>query len=459
MSQKVSFSSVISNHGFRYLWFNQILVQLSYNALNFALIIWVYKLTGSNFAVSAYMLAVFLPAIIFGMFAGVFVDIVDRKKLIILIDLFLAISFIFFVFIKRSYPLILVNTFIVNSLAQFFMPSESSSIPMLVSKKQLFLANSLFSLTLYGSFMLGFSLGGPVLNHFGINTLFYLGAGLLFLAFILARNLPVIKVSRKAAHTFGRKVSFSVVGKMLDFTFEEATDTLRFIRGKVSVMTSIGLLSAVQGMVGILAVVTPAYLERVLRIHATDASYFVMLPLGLGMVSGALLIGRFFQHLPRRILVRPAILLAGLMLLLIGLVPFFAQIFQSTELPSYITHPRYFFRAPSLSSFFAVLAFLTGLATVAIIIPSQTALQENTPEADRGKIFAFLFVIMTSFSAVTAVLTGVLADLLGITPIFVALGSLIFLLGLISLRPDLFFRQGKLPFRIQEFLGLGHWER
>ena len=84
-------------------------------------------------------------------------DLVDRKKLIILVDIFLAAGLLLFILIKGSYSLILVNTFFVNSLVQFFMPSESSSIPILVPKKLLFFANSLFALTLYGTFMVGFT--------------------------------------------------------------------------------------------------------------------------------------------------------------------------------------------------------------------------------------------------------------------------------------------------------------
>ena len=160
MPNKVTFASVVANRGFRFLWFNQILVQLAYNTLNFALIIWVFKLVGANLAVSALLLSIYLPVILFGIFAGVFVDIADRRKIIMVVDIVLAVCFLLFVFIKFSYPLILINTFIINSLAQFFLPSENSSIPMLLSKKQLFLANSLFSLTLYGSFMLGFTMGG-----------------------------------------------------------------------------------------------------------------------------------------------------------------------------------------------------------------------------------------------------------------------------------------------------------
>lgn len=456
MAGKVTFTSVISNRGFRYLWFNQILVQLACNTLNFALIIWVFKLAGNNLAVSALILAIYLPVVLFGIFAGVFVDITDKRKIIILIDILLAISFLVFIFIKRSYPLILLNTFFVNSLAQFFMPSESSSIPMLVSKKQLFLANSLFSLTLYGAFMVGFSVGGPILNHFGINAVFYFGALMLFVAFILAQNLPVIKVA--TGKKFANFLSSSNLKHTFSLTIEEARDTFEFIRGKLRVAVAIGLMSMVQGTIGVLAVILPGYLERVLLIHATDASYFVMLPLGLGMVCGALIIGRFFHCYPKRSIVIPAILGCGILLLLAGAIPTIAQLIQSSDLPLHLSRPRYFFRAPSLSLLFAFGAFLAGFCTVAIIIPSQTILQENTPQKDRGKIFAVLAVVMTAFAAVPVILAGGLSDLFGVAPLVTVIGGAIFVVGLLALRPNLFFGENHLPLRIKQFLGLGHWE-
>ena len=77
---KASFTSILKSPGFINLWINQILVQLAYNSLNFTLIIWVYKLTNSNTAVSALLFAIYLPAVILGLFAGVLVDITDRKK-------------------------------------------------------------------------------------------------------------------------------------------------------------------------------------------------------------------------------------------------------------------------------------------------------------------------------------------------------------------------------------------
>lgn len=455
MSEKPSFTSVIANRGFRFLWANQVLVQLAYNTLNFALLIWVFKLIGSSIAVSAFVLSMYLPVVLFGIFAGVFADIYDKRKIIIVIDILLVASFLAFIFVKQSYPLILLNSFLLNSLVQFFMPSEGSSIPLLVSRTQLFVANSLFSLTLYGSLMVGYSIAGPILNIFGINAVFLLGAAMVLLAFLMAQRLPPIKTSKKKS----LKLHIFNAGKILELTFVEARETFRFIRGKLSITAAIALMAAAQGAIGITAVIIPSYLERVLHIHATDSSYFMMLPLGIGMILGATLLGRLFAHWPRRALVIPAIMGSGLVFILIGLLPTLAQIFQSAELPAYLTRPRYFFRAPSLSSFFGIVAFLLGLCSVAILIPCQTIIQENTTEKNRGKILSVLYVLMTAFAALPVVVAGVLSDLFGTTPIFIFLGITVFIIGIISFRPHIFFSERHLPFRLRQFLGLGHWKR
>lgn len=454
-SDKPTFASVIKNSGFRSLWINQILVQLAYNTLNFALIIWVFKITGSSLAVSVLMLAIYTPSMIFGVFAGVFVDAIDKRKIILLVDIFLSLAFFWFVFIKKSYPLILLNTFFINSLAQFFMPSESSSIPLLVPKNQLFLANSLFSLTLYASLMVGFSFGGPILNTFGLNAIFFLGSLLLLVAFLFSQSLPAIKSASTVFKLY--KLTSDELGQMLKLSLAEIGETFRFIKKRLNITVAIILMSAVQGVVGVLAVMLPSYLEKALLIHASDASYFVMLPTGLGMVIGALLAGKLFHRLPRRSVVIPAIISAGVLFILIGFTPFLARNFRLTELSQHVIRPRYFFRAPSLSSILAILAFLLGFATASIIIPCQTVIQENTDEKNRGKIFATLGAIMTAVSALPIVLAGGLSDLFGVTPIFISLGIIVVAAGFLTRRPSLIFGEDQIPVKVKEFLGEGHW--
>ena len=148
---------------------------------------------------------------------------------------------------------------------------------------------------------------------------------------------------------------------------------------------------------------------------------------------------------------------AGLIFILIGLVPAIAQILQSPEIPAVAVRPRFFIRAPSVSTLFSIMAFILGLSAALITVPSQTVLQERTPEGQRGKLFAVLAVIMTSISAIPVILAGGLSDLFGTTPIFIGLGIVILASGLLAWRPGWFFEKSHLSFRMKEFLGLGHW--
>jgi MFS family permease len=85
-------------------------------------------------------------------------------------------------------------------------------------------------------------------------------------------------------------------------------------------------------------------------------------------------------------------------------------------------------------------------------------LQENTPEEIRGKIFATLSVVMTGAAAIPVILAGGFADLFGTQPIFVITGILVFMIGMIALKPERLLPEEMLPLRVKAFLGFGHWE-
>lgn len=456
MEEKPTITSVIRNRGFLNLWINQILVQLSFNSLNFALIIWVFKLTDSNTAVSALLFAVFLPAVLLGLFTGVLVDIIDRRKIIMMIDFFLSLLFFSLFFFKGSFPAILIITFLVNALGQFYASAEASAIPLITKKHELIIANSLFSATLYSSFLLGFGLSGPLINHLGINLVFMLGGTILMIAFLLSTLFPSIKSIPDAQ---GKKLISALWQKhyseIVRIGIFEIGQTLNLVKGKLTILTSIVILSGVQMVTGILAVLVPGFLEKSLQIKATDASYVLVVPLGVGIVIGGLILGRLGSNFIRRKLVSRAILFAGALFFLVGIAPLISPAIN------YFRHPRpvAFFYQPPLSKILIIGSFLLGIAMVSVLVPSQTVLQESTPSADRGKVFSVLGAAMAGFSLIPVFAAGILADMFGTTPIFIGLGTIIILVGLFGLRPSLFFRKDNLSPRVREFLGMGYWEK
>ena len=452
----MTFSEVFKNPGFLNLWLNQILVQLSYNALNFALIIWVFKLTDSNFAVSALLFSIYLPAVLFGLFTGVLVDLIDRRKIIMLIDFFLSLLFFSLIFLKGSYPAILIVTFLVNALGQFYSVAEASGLPIVTKKRELLTANSIFSATLYSCFLLGFGLAGPLITHLGINIVFGLGGILLGVAFLASFFFPsIITKSDEQGKRLILALKKRNIMDIKDIGLSEILHTMKLIKGKLPVLTSIMILAGVQMIIGVLAVLVPGFLEKSLGIKATDASYVLVIPLGIGIITGGLILGKIGQKIVRRRLVTRAVIFAGALFFLVGIAPIISPAIR------YFRHPRPlpFFYQPPLSKVLVVGSFLLGMAMVSILVPTQTVLQENTPDGDRGKVFSVLGVAMAGLSLIPVLIVGVLADIFGTTPIFIGIGSTIILIGLFGTNPSLFVKKENLTFRFREFLGLGHWKK
>lgn len=455
MDKSSSFISVIKNHGFLNLWINQALVQLSYNSLNFALIIWVFQLTGSNTAVAALLFALYLPSVIFGLFAGVLVDVTDRKKIILIINILLALCFFSLIFLKGYYGAILIITFLINTLGQFYAPAEASAIPLVVKKQQLMTANSIFTATLFATFLIGFGLAGPLINHLGIDMLFAVGGGLLTVAFLLALKFPSItNKSNWEGRSLVKALKSKDITSIQAIGILEIKKTLGMVRGRLLVLSAILIMAGVQVVIGVLAVLIPSFLERDILIKATDAAYVLIIPLGLGIAIGAFLIGQSGRKLVKRITVGRGVVIAGLLFFAIGVAPLISPVIKHFPKP----RPLPFFYQPPLSSVLFVGSLMLGVAMASIIIPSQTVIQQNTPEQDRGKVFSVLGVAMQGLSLIPVFLAGILADLVGTKPIFMAMGGVIALIGLFILKPDFYFDKKHLPLKFRQFLGLGHWD-
>lgn len=448
-------SSIIKNRGFLNLWINQILVQLSYNCLNFGLLVWVYHLNQSSFAVALMLVAVYLPSVIFGLFAGVVVDITDRKKIIMIINLLLAVCFMSLIFLKGSFPAILLIVFLVNSLVQFYVPAESSAIPLICKRSQLLAANSLFSITLFGSFLAGFGVAGPLISFFGINFVFGFGASLLFMAFVLSFLFPSIK---SELDPLGKKLVMAIdrhnAKQIYEVAAREMSNTFNLIKGRIPVTVSLFILASVQVVIAVLGALIPSFFERTLKINVTDASVILVLPLGIGMVLGGVLLSRYGHLLPKRYLVTSGIIIAGLLFFVLGVAPLIAPVIEYLPMEKTLS----FIERLPLSTILIIGSFLLGFSLVSVVVPSQTALQEYSPERDRGKVYAALSVLMSALTLVPILLAGISADYFGVGPIFIAMGGTIALLGLLALKPDFYFSQKQLPFRVREFLGMGHWK-
>src|SRR5262249_5097468 len=109
------------------------------------------------------------PAIALGPLAGVYVDRCSNKIVLILSNLARAffVSMVTLPWIAHSPKACLALAFLVSIGSQFFGPAETSSIPRLVKKEDLFHANSLFFTTMMIALGFGFAVGEPIISRTG----------------------------------------------------------------------------------------------------------------------------------------------------------------------------------------------------------------------------------------------------------------------------------------------------
>ena len=136
------------------------------SVVQFALIWWLASETSSPFMMAMSGMAAFLPQIFLGPFAGVFIDRLKRKYVVIAADLFIGTAaLIFAVILWLGHPPYWAACLILGVRAfggVFHTPAIQSIIPQLVPADKLMKANGWSQFMQSGAFMLGPVLGAAM---------------------------------------------------------------------------------------------------------------------------------------------------------------------------------------------------------------------------------------------------------------------------------------------------------
>jgi MFS family permease len=190
------------NPRFRTLWTAQLISTAGDWFNSVAVLGLVLQLTGSGLGASLVLLASTIPMFFLIPIAGPVVDRFDRRRLMILANLFSAGVALLFTLVKtedRVWLLYVATSLLVVS-ASFFNPASSASIPNIVTRGELFAANALGGASWGIMLMVGAALGGIVSTLLGRDTAFIINA----LTFLMAAGLIArIEVpSPKTTHTY-----------------------------------------------------------------------------------------------------------------------------------------------------------------------------------------------------------------------------------------------------------------
>src|SRR5271163_3777839 len=167
-----------SNRNYRYAWSGQVVSEIGDHFNNVAVFSLALANTRSGLVVTGIMLSRAIPAVMAGPVAGVVLDRLDRKRIMIASDLIravVALGFILAIARSDTWLLYLLSALLMFA-SPFFTSGRSAILPTIANKEELHTANSLTQTTQWMTLTIGAFLGGTSIAQFGYKWAFTFNA-------------------------------------------------------------------------------------------------------------------------------------------------------------------------------------------------------------------------------------------------------------------------------------------
>ena len=405
---------LLRNRAFLAVWAAQILSQTAANAVTSALIILVAEITHSNTSSSFLILLAIIPAVLFGIGAGVLVDRTDRRFVLVVTNALRGVAVLPLLIAGTSLTAAYLVNFLVAAVTIFFVPAESATIPGIVRKRDLLVANSLFTFTFNGSFLLGFIILGPIaVSLYGFEFLWIVVALMFGIASLLCATLPPSPPPQKAAHL----ISAELAERAFTETRQGISEAFHYLRATPMVTWAMVYIALTYTLIAIAGALAPGFVREVLKLGERNVVVLVA-PAGIGVVLGLAVLNVIGNRISRANAIGTGLLVVGLALLVLAGARPLSEIFSS-RLGGVLGEVLPFF-----VGLVSVTALFFGLAYAFITVPAMTLLQESLRDDIRGRVFGVLNVLVSIFSLLPLIFVGPIADVWGVAPVFV-LGAIV----------------------------------
>jgi MFS family permease len=187
----LSFRALLAqNRNYRYTWTGQVVSEIGDHFNNIAVFSLALANTRSGLVVSGVMLSRTIPAMFAGPIAGVLLDRLNRKHIMIASDLIravLALGFILCLHRKETWLLYLFSGLLMFA-SPFFTAGRSAILPTITTSEELHTANSLTQTTQWTTITIGTFAAGASVMQFGYGWAFLLNSlSFLFSAACISR--------------------------------------------------------------------------------------------------------------------------------------------------------------------------------------------------------------------------------------------------------------------------------
>jgi MFS family permease len=286
---------------------------------------------------------------------------------------------------------LVLMTFLESVLTQFFAPAEQAAIPLLVPGELLLAANSLYQATSMAATIVGFALGDPILRllQSGLAAMGIPGGEFVLLPFcyfMAAVAISRIRLREPASHARRSSV------------WQEVGEGLAVLRGQPSVRSAMVQLVLLYSLLAALYVLAISLAAAVPGLGPTRFGTLLALS-GVGLAVGAVAVAQLGHGLNRRRLAAAGLAVIAWSLLLLG------QLRGNLVLT-------------------LLLCAVLGVGAAMLAIPAQTTIQEDTPEAMRGKVFGLQNNLINIALSLPLVLAGAVVSRYGLLPVLWTLAGI-----------------------------------
>ena len=375
---------LLKHRNFALLWCEGLVSNFGNWVLNISLPIFVFQLTDSVAATGGMYAAIGLPSLLFGSFAGVFVDRWDRRKTMVYVNLLQAVAVLPLLFLDSESDvwLVYVVAFLQTTLALFFGPAENALLPTVVEKNDLPQANSLNRLNNMIPRLAGPPLGGLIFAAYGLDVVTVIDSA----SFALAALLVVLVALPSAQRVANLSNAMSEAQNAFKRFWQEWVAGLRVVGSSVAVVlvfVTIGLSSIGDGPSGLFQV------TFVSDVYGPDARLYGWLITagGVGGIVGSLIVARIASRFT------PYTLLVG------GLLGTAACLIAMANIHVY--------------AFTLTAMALIGITVSAWAVSATTILQTNVDDAYLGRVFSAYFAALETLALVGIALASAFGDELG----------------------------------------------
>ena len=351
-----------------------------------------YSLTKSALLLSVVSALQFVPAMLFSLFAGVLIDRLPKKKMLVLTQsLSLVITFAVWVLVASGniqYWHLLVSASLMGLVNTLDMPLRQALVVELVGHDDLVNAIALNSLTFNAARLLGPSIAGLVMGSLGVSACFLINSisfGAVLFSLIFIHPVPCT-----------RPEDCGGMGVM-----ESIKEGLRYIVKNEQLFVTMLFIAVVSIFAFNFGVSVPVFATQVLGLAETGYG-FLMSAVGAGAFLGALLVASMSKSGPRRFVLSVFPAISGVVLIVVG----YMNGFVSTSL---------------------ALA-LGGFLCVTYLSMANSNIQIHTEDRFRGRVMSVYSLIVAGSSPIGNLFVGAADNWFGARMGFIACGAAILVL-------------------------------